>query len=320
MLSRVADSLYWMSRYLERAEHTAQVLDVNLQRMLEQAPRHAARRWERVMKTLRLVKTKPEKLDAFTLTSELTFNPSTRESILACMAAARENARQVREQIPSEMWEKINKLYLRVKSATMEDVWRGESHEFLSGVREGIHLFHGITDGLMNHNEGWHFIQVGRFIERAQSTAALLGAYGPDLVNAADRIADVRDYFEWVGMLRSCMAFEAYCKVYTADLRPERITEFLLLNAEFPRSVHFSAIMVQSALNAIAEFTGTKKASRANRLAGRLRSMLGFSQIDEILGEDLNTYLDDIQHHCAQIHVATHQIYISYPIESALAS
>src|SRR4030095_3873019 len=122
---------------------------------------------------------------------------------------------------------------------------------------------------------------------------------------------------DMVGLLKSCTAFEAYCKVYTADLTPERIAEFLLLNSDFPRSAHFAADMIQSALNEIAELSETNKNGRANRLAGRLRASLSFSQIDEIMSSGLQPYLSDIQRQCAQIHAAIYQQYVTYPIETA---
>lgn len=332
MLSRVAESLYWMSRYLERAEHTARVVDLNLNLMLDQAPDPGDQRWQRLLKGLMVTLPPENRRDAYNVAQTLTFDPSNKVSIVACMTAARENARQVREQISSEMWEQLNQLYLQIRRAGMENTWQAQPHHFFRGVKDGAHLFQGITDSTLSHSEGWHFIQLGRFLERAGATAALLDAYVSELISHPTRTGsagntgeptnatDKADYLEMVGLLKSCTAFEAYCKVYTADLSPERIAEFLLLNPEFPRSVRFAAEMIQSALNAIAETSSTRKTGRANRLAGWLRASLSFSQIDEIMGSGLHVYLEDIQRQCAQIHIAIYQQYVAYPIESALAS
>jgi uncharacterized alpha-E superfamily protein len=318
MLSRVAESLYWMSRYLERAEHTARLLDLNLNLMLDQAPDPDGLRWPRLLDSLMVVLPDRSKTDAYSVAQVLTFDAKNNASVIGCMNAARENARQVREQISSEMWEQLNQLFLQIKRAGASKKWQSSPHLFFRGVKEGAHLFQGITDSTLSHSEGWHFIQAGRFIERASATAALLEAHVGELHGPGDSDAERSDYLDMVGLLKSCTAFEAYCKVYTADLSPERIAEFLLLNSDFPHSVRFAADMIQTALNAIAELAEARKNSRANRLAGRLRAALGFGQIDEIMGDGLRPYLSDIQRQCAQIHVALYQQYVSYPIESAL--
>ena len=320
MLSRVADSLYWTSRYLERAEHTARQIDVSFNLMLDQSPTSAERRWKRLLACLHAPSTVASTGDAYQITQAMTFDISNETSIVACIAAARENLRQVREQISSEMWEQLNRLFLYVKSTSIDDIWNVGPHEFFRTVKEGAHLFQGITDSTMSHGEGWQFIQVGRFIERASATATLLDIYFQEFMDAKVQQTAASRYLDWVGLLKSCTAFEAYCKVYTADLRPDRIAEFLLLNAECPRSVRFAADTMQTAFQAIAEITGTRKAGRVNRLAGRLRAVLSFGQIDEIIEGGLHAYLNDVQHHCVQIHTAIQQTYVAYPIESALVS
>lgn len=319
MLSRVADSLYWMSRYLERAEHAARLLDVQLNLMLEQAPDASGKRWLRLLRSLN-IKLEVEAANIHDIPRALTFDAANHASIVAWITAARDNARQVREQISSEMWEQLNELYLDVLRARTDNRWQAGPHQFFRAVKQGAHLFQGITDSTMNHGEGWHFIQLGRYLERMNATAVLLDAHFAAFPGEASREILASEYLEWLGLLKSCTAFEAYCKVYTADLRPDRIAEFLLLHEDFPRSLRFAAETVQSCLSAIADFTQTSKSGRANRLAGRLRAALSFDQIDEIIGDDLHRYLDDVQHQGAQIHSAIYQLYVSYPIESAIAS
>lgn len=318
MLSRVADSLYWMSRYLERAEHTARLLDVNLHQMLDQSPESADQRWDRMLASLRTPDPTEGSHDAYQITRALTFDPTHKGSIAAGIVAARENARQVREQISSEMWEQLNRLYLYVRGSHIDEVWNGEPHDFFQAVKEGAHLFRGITDATLSHGEGWQFIQIGCYLERATATAALLDVHFSAFLSDQQRHSSFA-YLEWVGLLKSCTAFEAYCKVYTAEVKPECIAEFLLLNAESPRSVRFAVDTIQGALQAIAVTTGSRTSGRTERLAGRLRAALDYGQVDEIMANNMHAYLEDIQRQCAAIHTAIQQIYISYPVETALA-
>ncbi len=315
MLSRVADSLYWLSRYLERAEHTARLTDVHLNLMLDQSPDSARRRWRRVLAALRDPVSASSK-DAYELAQLLTFDLGNESSVVSCIVSARENARQVREQISSEMWEQLNRLFHEVKRTDIDNLWDTEPLEFLRAVKEGVHLFHGITDSTMSHGEGWQFLQFGRSIERASNVAALLDVHFQQLPLSED--ADATDHAEWIGLLRSCTALEAYCRVYTADLRPERIAEFLLLNADFPFSVRFAADRLREALEAIHISTQSRRADHVSRLAGRLGALLGYGQIDEIIAGGMHQYLDNIQRQCAQINHSAYLLYVTYPIEAAL--
>lgn len=320
MLSRVADSLYWMSRYLERAEHTARLLDVNLNQMLESA-QYADLRWERLYQSLRIPALEAGTDEAYRVTQYLTFDTANSASIVSCLPSARENARQGREQISSEMWEQLNRLYLRVKRTGVDEIWHAQPHVFLAGVKEGIQLFQGVTDATMNHSEGWHFIRVGCYTERASQTATLLDVHFHSLLEIQEPFTNTSlDYMSWVGLLRSCAAFESFCKVYTANIQPDRIAEFLLLNAESPRSLRFAATMIQNALQAITKITTVRNAGRVERLAGRLRASLDYDQIDEIMGGSMHSYLENIQFQCRQINQALYQVYITYPIDVALTS
>ncbi len=319
MLSRVADSLYWMSRYLERAEHTARLLDLNLNLTLDQSSRVAEQRWRLVMSSLRSVAPDANPCDAYCLTDHLTFNTDNKDSLVSCVTAARENARQVREQISSEMWEQLNQLYLRVRLASIGGIY-AQPHEFYRPVKEGSHLIQGLTDSTMTHGEGWHFIQLGRYIERASAAATLLDVNLRALFDSTDQSTGGQDYISWVALLKSCTSFEAYCQTYTAELRPEWIAEFLLLNPQSPRSVRFAAEMIETSLQAVARLTNSRKTGRAERLAGRLRATLDYSQVDEIMADSIHNYLENIHRQCAQIHNAVQQQYIAYSIEAALAS
>lgn len=312
MLSRVADSLYWMSRYLERAEHTSRVIDVQLNLMLDETPGSSDRRWSRVISTLNLPLAARDGNDMYSHALAHGF-----DLISSCIMQARENARQVREQISSEMWEQLNRLFLEVRRVGTTDVWDAQPLDFLNEVKESCHLFQGLTDSTMNHGEGWLFIQVGRYLERTLATAHLLDLHFREFQNSADRAMDSNVHMEWIGLLRSCTAFEAYCKVYTADLKPERIAEFLLLNSEFPHSVRFAVDQIQQSLGSIHESISSKRAARVAKLAGRLRAELSFTPLEEIMS-GLHDFCQTIRKHCAQIHTAINQVYVTYPVEAAL--
>jgi uncharacterized alpha-E superfamily protein len=309
LLSRVADSLYWIGRYLERAEQMARVIDVRLDLGLDRRPNG----WNfRGLYAIGRIEA-PEKLPATPagLVDSLMFDTERRESVMACVNLARDNARQVREEISSEMWEQLNALFLRMRETRTESGWSARPHYVSRLVVDGVHLFYGVTDETMGHGEGWQYLQLGRFLERAGATAALVDLHFSGGALPASQA-------EWVGLLRSCAALEAYCRCYTADLRPERIAEFLLLNPQFPRSVRFAAQRVESALKAIAILTARGSGGRAERMAGRLHASLDYGQVDEILSEDPHVYLDTVGRHCSQIHSAVYQSYVMYPIESAL--
>ena len=320
MLSRVADSLYWMGRYLERAEHSARLLDLNLNLTLELSSEGAKSHWRRLLSGLRVPPPRNGALRPDDLTKYLTFDSANSASIVSTITSARENARQVREQISSEMWEQINRLYLQVRQGSIESIWHAQPHEFFRAVKNGAHLIQGIADSTLSHDDGWHFIQVGRFIERAGATALLLDVHFNDTESMVEAAVSGHEYLHWVSLLKSCHAFEAYCQFYTADLRLERIIEFLLLNSEFPRSIRFAVDVVERSLRAIAGANGRSKNGRAERLSGKLRATLDYSQVDEVISDNLHAYLESIQRQCSLIHTAMHQAYIAYAVESALGT
>jgi uncharacterized alpha-E superfamily protein len=308
MLSRVADSLDWMSRYFERADHCARVLDSHYGLLLNPSRDTTEKRWDLIIRSLGLNET--DDSDASADIATLISDANEDNSIVSCIASSRHNANQIREQISSEMWEALNQLYHDLWSNRQLEQDDGQALRLLIRVREGCYRFHGITDGTISHGEGWHFIQLGRYMERACNTSRLLDSYFATTTEVSD--------LEWVALLSSCLAFEAYCKVYTADLTPHRVAEFLLLDAEFPYTIRHSADGMREALNAISQASPTRKSSRIDRMIGHLRSSLAYAQIEEIIEGDLHTYLCGVIDHCRDLHHALHELYIDYPIVSAL--
>jgi uncharacterized alpha-E superfamily protein len=311
LLSRVADALYWLSRYLERADHTARVVDVAVDLSLGRQTSSSA--IDRLYASLGIDGAESGGISA----AERAFFDAGRGSAFSYIVAARENARQVREEISTDMWEQLNALFLRLRRMSQDPVRTGRTHYVARAVTEGVHLFQGITDATMGHGEGWQYLQAGRFLERAAVVAGLLDSFLADGATA-DTMAPPLDQVEWVALLRSCCGLEGYCRQYTADVRRDRVAEFLLLNAESPRSVRFAAASLESALLALARYSGRRAGGRAERLAGRLHASLDYAQVDEILNEDPHAYLAGIGRQCAQIHTALYQTYIGYAVELAL--
>jgi len=308
MLSRVADSLYWMSRYLERADHCARILEANYNLLLNPSKPSREQRWQRISVSLGL-SAELSSPDPQTSVIRLIGEPRVASSIVSCITVARENASQVREQISSEMWERLNQLYHEITQLSMQ--LSGDDAEPLRVIyvfREGTYRFQGVTDSTINHGEGWHFIQLGKYLERAFGLSALLDAYFATAAGADD--------MDWVALLTSCSAFEAYCKVYTADLKPSAVAEFLLLNPDFPFTVRYSAEQMHTALRAVGNIASGRKTSAIERMVGKLQSSLAYTQIDEIMPRDLHRFFNDVIEQCHKLHGALHELYFEYPIES----
>jgi uncharacterized alpha-E superfamily protein len=309
MLSRVADSLYWMSRYLERADHCARVLEANYNLLLNPSKPGREQRWQRITASLGLP---PElsSIDSQTNVIRLIGEPRVAASIVSCITVARENASQVREQISSDMWERLNQLYHEMTQSSMQLGADSDSEplRLIYLFREGTYRFQGVTDSTINHGEGWHFIQLGKYLERACGLSTLLDAYFATAAGADD--------LDWAGLLTSCSAFEAYCKVYTADLKPSAVAEFLLLNPDFPFTVRYSAEQMNNALRALGNIATARKTAAIERMVGKLQASLAYTQIDEIMRRDLHPFFVDVIEQCHKLHAAVHEMYFEYPIES----
>jgi len=320
MLSRVAESLYWMSRYLERAENTARLIDVHQNLMLDSAPETSEK--QLLIRLLRSIDYPMAALNIDEMSEEdilkkIAFDKDDPFSIHYSVTSARENARQIREQISTEMWMQINRLYLSIRQSDADAVWSDVPHNFFVSVKDGSHLFQGITDATMNHNQGWYFIQIGRYIERL---GALMSFLNVQLRQSEVFTADIHQdnqYFELVALLKSISAFEAYCKVYNPEMRPDWIAEFLLFNPEFPRSARFCTDSILLGLERLAEKTFQARNQRVNRLAGRLQSSLNYDEIGEVLTGDFHDYLMN-KREAYKIHDSLYNTYITYSIENTL--
>ncbi len=225
----------------------------------------------------------------------------------------------MREQISVEMWEQINRMHLMMVNAERDRIWDRDAHEFLTAILEGTHLFRGLADATMSHSEGWHFIQLGRFLERVNNTVNLIDAHFVAL-QSEHSASPVDNYLEWVSLLKSCAVFGAYCRVYTANVQPATVAEFLLLDAESPQSVRFGANKIRHALDSIAESANLSRQSAIFRIVGRFTSALSYDEIGDVMRQDLHAYLSDIRDQCAAIHTEVYNACITYPVETALAA
>lgn len=323
MLSRVAESLYWMSRYIERAENNARIAEVNLQLVLDltnQPESDPQQQWNPIISSLEeneLFATLYHEPDGRAAIDFVSLQKKNRNSIYSCVAQARENARTTREQISSEMWEQINRLYLFVTGDNARKLLRASPYEFFRRVIAGSHLFQGITDATMTHGEGWDFIRIGKLIERADSTSRLLDVKYHILLPSGERVGGNVDTIQWMSVLRSCSALEAYRKVYVDQVAPWKVAEFLIIHRDFPRSIGYSIDCMDTALHRISGVAETHYANEAERLSGRLRSDLDFITIGDIFKFGLHEYLETVQQRLVEVSNAMHA---SYCANTALES
>jgi uncharacterized alpha-E superfamily protein len=230
-------------------------------------------------------------------------------SIHSCLTLARENARTTSEQISSEMWEQINRLYLFVKSDAAKKLARTSPYEFFKRIITGSHLFQGITDATMTHGEGWDFIRIGKLLERADCTSRILDVKYHILLPSGEKVGGNVDTIQWMSVLKSCSALEAYRKIYVGQVAPWRVAEFIITHSAFPRSIRFSVDCFDAALHHISGSHETKYANEAERLSGRLRSDLDYVTIGDIFKLGLHEYLEQIQERLVEISNAMHATY-----------
>jgi uncharacterized alpha-E superfamily protein len=297
MLSRVADSIYWMSRYIERAENVARFVDVNLNLLLD-LPVGSTQQWQPLVDTTGDSAEFRRRYGAATQKNVirfLTFDHENVNSITSCLRTARENARSVREAISSEMWEQVNQFYLMVSSAAASR--KGtltDPHEFFASVKTASHLFAAVSDATMTRNEAWHFQRLGRELERADKTSRLLDVKYFLLLPTAADVGTTVDDLQWAAVLRSASAFEMYRKRHGRIL-PDHVAEFLLLDPNFPRAVQSCLLCARESVHAISGTAPGMFRNSAERLLGELCSELAYSHIDDIIAGGLHEYLDRLQ-------------------------
>lgn len=279
MLSRIADSMFWIARYMERAEDEARILDVQYHLLLRGAQRPEAR---------------PETVFDFLA-----------GSIVQCIARARENARAIRDRITREMWEDLNGLYLELNRLRMDEVRAAGPHHFCNLVKFGSYRFQGVSDATLPHDEGWQFLQAGRALERAGMTARIVDVQYHDAQN-----------HEWMAVLESVAAYDVYRRRYTSRIDPGKVAELLVLDPLHPRSIRFNVAALGAALHGLADAGPGASADEAERLVGRLNGRLEYDRIGDVLAHGLHPYLEEVQHACRAIGDEVARTYFQHAVAS----
>ena len=291
MLSRVAESLYWMARYIERAEDISRLLAVNFNALLDSQPADAQQGWKSIVKMNgeeALFAEIHGKADPQEVIHFMFWEPLNSNSVVASIVHARENARSIREQITSEMWEAINRLYFLARNADQPSILASPT-EFLRLVRDRAQAFQGITAATMTHGEPYRFIQLGLYLERADKTARILDSKYLYLNHFPEGSAEFS--LQLIALLRSCSAFEPYRRASAGQMDIRNVVEYLLLNHEFPRAALFCLDVCLGTLYKIGEETNLAPKSDPHRTLGRLRADLQYLDIHEVLGENMDPFL-----------------------------
>jgi uncharacterized alpha-E superfamily protein len=293
MLSRSAEDLYWMARYMERAENTARVLDVsNRTAVLPSEEGSQSLHWRPALE----IGPDPaafyehyDEPDAASVIGYMALDRENPSSIWSCIRAARENARAERARISTEMWESLNDTWLEIQVLDPEALERWGYRKFFDWIKERSHLFRGVTLGTMLQDDGFQFARLGGFLERADNTARILDVKYHMLLPSTAEVGGAVDYYQWSALLRSVSAFAAYRKVYRDTITPARVAELLILNEDLPRSLHACHNMVCVTLD---ELIGGRRLE-GRRLAGEIHASLKYGRIDEIVTKGLHEFLEE---------------------------
>jgi uncharacterized alpha-E superfamily protein len=315
MLSRVADSIYWMSAYIERAENVARSVEVNVQLTLDLPAVSSDEQWEALVTTsgdLARFRERFESPSRADVIEFLAFDTRSPNSILSCVTAARENARMIREVITAEMWEQLNSYYFLVRDAARQREILEWPQDFLAAVRTASQQFGGVTDATMSHGEAWRFARLGLMLERADKTTRILDVKYFLLLPTVSDVGTPIDDIQWAAVLRSASAFEMYRKRH-GRVSSDRIVDFLVLDREFPRAVHYCLIDADESLHAISGTpSGTFRNAGEQRL-GQLRSELAFTDVSDIITAGLHEFLDGLQQRLIRVGEAIHGTFFVAP-------
>lgn len=296
MLSRTADGLMWMARYMERAENMARMLDVTYRMsLMPQMNGSATSDWSSALLIAAqssAFEAGGEEANARNVIQFLGLDPDNPSSIYSCLSRARDNAREMPGTVTTEMWESVNDTWLAVKGLDMAEVSRTGFRKFFEHVKDRAHLFRGVTYGTMLQDDAFQFLRLGWFLERADNTARILDVKYHTLLPTGEPIGGAVDYYQWAALLRSVSAFKAYRRLYRQAIVPRKVAEFLMLCDDMPRSLAASHREIDSALENLRVTYG--KNLECYRLAGEINARLKYGRIDEIFGEGLHNFLTEL--------------------------
>lgn len=291
MLSSTADHLFWMARSIERAENTARMLDITYKMsLLKHSTLEPAQEWSAVLSISGLHFEFAERhrdVNAANVIHFLALDESNPSSIYSSLKVARDNARAVRGSITSEMWETLNATWLEIRNISRKGIPSDGVSDFFEWVKDRSHLSRGITYGTMLRDEGFRFIRMGTFLERADNTMRILDVKYHVLLPSLQDVGGAADYYQWSALLRSVSGFETYRKVYRDVITPRRVAELLILRADMPRSLHACVEEIDVQINAL----NGPRSEELLRLSGRLYSELKYGRIEEVMAEGLHEYL-----------------------------
>ena len=312
MLSRVANTIYWMNRYLERAENYARFMDVNYNLSLELPPNEEQQWKPLVMITgdWELYQSLHSKVDKSKIIHFLTFDENNPNSIYNCILNARENARAVRTEITKEVWEHMNSLYYLVKNGQEKKHFKeNDLRQFFTEIKNGCQLVYGMYDATISRNEGWDFGKIGQAIERADKTSRVLDTKYHVLLSSPKLIGSSLDLIQWAALLKSVSAYDMYRKKY-GKLTPPDIASFLILDTEFPRSILACLISAEKSLITLSG-SSVGFSNTAQKKLGALKSQLEYADIKDIIDKGMHEYLDEIQRKLNDISSAIYNSFFS---------
>ncbi len=289
MLSRSAQGLYWIGRYLKRAEHFSRLMELQIGALIDRPIAHIHFGWERIYANLsntsmvggdRDWSDEEERwglADSFTLADDLTFVRANDYSIVSCFEMGRENARQIRHCVSSEMWLCLNKAYFRIRNQHIEDIWVMNPQHFYADMVQDVNTFMGVASATLYRDEGWEFLQIGRMVEHTQLMCALLLFQTAD--STKERHQELEDY-DWWSLLHCFQADEAYQRYFGLQIEPNDVLNMLVTDGRLPNSIYFSLDQIVEHFQVLGEAPGTRSGARANRYAGRLISLLQYEWPD----------------------------------------
>ena len=319
MLSRVANLIYWTARYLERGENTLRLIDVNAQLVLD-LESHQDFNDPRAWEPLVYVAGDEEKffeLYGKTATEEsvvdfLIFNRENPSSLLSCVAAARENARCVRDQISSEMWEVVNTFYLKLKTQDYQTYAQTGSSEYISELKLRIQQIYAVAESMLPRNEGWWFYLLGRYLERADNVSRIIDVKYFMILPDRHHVGSALDVIQWGSVLRSCSGYDAFRRTQRGQLKLENVLHYLIRDREFPRSILAAVTAGENCLAKICETKSGDLYQPAVEEIINLRAHLEGTDVTKIVAEGLHEYLDDIQTRVGTVHGATIDAFVNY--------
>lgn len=297
MLSRVANSIFWMCRYIERAENIARFINVNWRLMLDSQGNNQQPQWEPLVHVTGDYEQFIEKYEVANRENVirfLCFDSEYPNSILSCLSAARENARSVREIIPAEMWEHVNTFYHFMREASHQTNLMTFPHDFFNHIVKESYTFVGMSIAIMTHDEGWHFCRAGRMLERADKTSRILDVKYFYLLPSVNEVGSVVDNVQWSALLQSASGLQGYRQKH-GPIHLANVVEYLLLDREFPRSVRYCVERVFDSLHCISGTPLGSYANEAERRCGRLHSELVYTQVSDIVKMGIHEFADGVQ-------------------------